>query len=746
MAKIGLMTWFTYDNYGSLLQCKALMKAVESLGYDVELINYDPKKAYSYPRSMRELIPIYSKKVINKIRNKNSHFETSNSKIVEFRDSLKKSVKCNNKSELFLLNEQYDAFVCGSDQIWAPTVYDENYFLSFVSNNNKKIAYAPSIGLPVIENEYVKKEMKKNISSFIHLSTREEQGANIIENLTGKKAQVVLDPTLLLSKENWKDDFIDVNDKDYLLAYFLGDNENYYKACIQISHQLNKKLIIIPTKISDKQKPEVIHDEIGPKEFLSLINQASLVLTDSFHGTIFSFNFHRPVISFRRFADNKVSQNSRIYNILKITESEQILYNGNIQDSIKAAFQLDFDKIDRLLKPHRDSSLDFLNSSLRNATSEMNHKKKITNDCTGCGVCSCICPTRCISLELNDKGFYSYKVDTTKCIECGLCSKVCGQANILNSTVIDQNTRLFASYTKNNEILLSSSSGGICTTIALHELKNGNPVFGCKYDYEHNIAAFDLATSIEEYNGMEGSKYIQAYTVDAFSKIRELKQGVIIGTPCQIGSIDLYLKMMNKRNHFLLVDIICHGVPSYHLWNKYLNNFGDINEIKFRNKKKGWRNKTITLKGKNTLYQNNENKDLFYHFFEVGNVYNECCYECKYRNKSSADIRVGDYWGPKYINNFNGVSMIIPFTEKGMSYLKELENLHLISLTQEMVDDYFLYQQIENNRKPLEYEDLLNELKNEETSLKKIDKKYNKIILKRRKLRKFIKKIRSVIK
>ena len=101
---------------------------------------------------------------------------------------------------MFLLNNIYDAFICGSDQIWSPTCYDENYFLSFVKEDYKKIAYAPSLGLPVIENNFIKENMKNLISKFHHLSTREEQGANIIKNLTGKKAKVVLDPYTFINK------------------------------------------------------------------------------------------------------------------------------------------------------------------------------------------------------------------------------------------------------------------------------------------------------------------------------------------------------------------------------------------------------------------------------------------------------------------------------------------------------------------------------------------------------------------
>lgn len=126
-------------------------------------------------------------------------------------------------------------------------------------------------------------------------------------------------------------------------------------------------------------------------------------------------------------------------------------------------------------------------------------------------------------------------------------------------------------------------------------------------------------------------------------------------------------------------------------------------------------------------------------------MYNDCCYECKYRDSSMADIRVGDYWGPKFDKNNKGVSMVIPFTEKGKNKIKELEERKLLVISKENIDDYFKYQQSINFRKPLEYYQIIEDLGNDKLSLEIIDKKYNSKILFRNKLRKILYSLKNIL-
>ena len=173
-----------------------------------------------------------------------------------------------------------------SDQIWAPSVYNEKYFLSFVENPNKKL-HTPSIGLSKIHDEYVKKRMAENIKSFVHLSVREEKGREIIKQISGREAKVVLDPTLLLTSEEWdRPAASDISkkyetDKPYILCYFLGTNDFNRSHAVELSRKLGLPLKVIPVFEKDARWGGEILEGVGPSEFISLIKNAALVCTDS---------------------------------------------------------------------------------------------------------------------------------------------------------------------------------------------------------------------------------------------------------------------------------------------------------------------------------------------------------------------------------------------------------------------------------------------------------------------------------
>lgn len=718
--KIAIMTWYTYDNYGSVLQAYALKNKIEQLGYEkVDLINYLPRsrkirliKRINKRNIYRKFL-LHSDKIKKLVIERKEKFENFRKTSFTYTD------KCNNATDLFNLNKYYDKFICGSDQIWAPTVFDENYFLDFVCNNSKKIAYAPSIGLNSIENKYIKEKMKTMINKIDSASIREEQGKKIIQDFRNEEdIKVVLDPTLLLNKIEWNKQFgLETQMKEYVVFYCLGRNNRNYNIAKRIAKKLKRKLIVIPADILDYKKNNI--NNASPEEFLKLIYNAYLVLTDSFHGTIFSINFNVPFITFKRFKENKFSQNSRIYNILKTVNLEERIYNNNEKYFLEN-IKIDFEKSNFILEKERKKSICFLEQALKKkATCES--ENIITNICAGCGVCAMVCPKRCIDIMLNDKGFYNYVIDEAKCIKCGKCKKVCGQLN--NTAESLKNMTLYSGYSLDKDILKISSSGGIAYEVSLLGMQFNLPVIGCKYDINNNRAEHIVITNNEEISKLAGSKYLQSYTKDAFEKLKDIKKGIVIGTPCQISSVDNYLNSIGTRESFILIDLICHGVPTYYLWQKYINNFGEIKNIKFRDKKYGWKNKTMTI---NCKYHKKETKNLFYDAFRAGIVFNKSCYECKYRTETSADIRIGDYWGPKFKRNHNGVSMICVNTRNGKKLLDYLAINKRIVMKKQPIEDYYNIQQTINKIIPEEYEKMIDDLKNDKTKLKEFSTKYCK--------------------
>ena len=230
--KLGIMTWFHYRNYGTALQVTALSETLRNIGADPYVIDYIPCGFY---RS----IPDYSFLGISRRFRKNKSIgerfflnEEKDQLFNVFTERhLKFTEKCEDLSDLENLNRYYDGFICGSDQIWAPILFDPHYFLDFVKDSNKKIAYSPSFGLKSIDDVYVKYETKKLLEDFKHLSVREEAGKKIIERLTLKKADVVLDPTLLLTKHQWEVllGLKSKSGKPYMFVYMLGHNENHWE-------------------------------------------------------------------------------------------------------------------------------------------------------------------------------------------------------------------------------------------------------------------------------------------------------------------------------------------------------------------------------------------------------------------------------------------------------------------------------------------------------------------------------------
>ena len=230
MKKVGIMTWIRYQNYGTALQASALSNTIKKLGYGPFSIDYCPRAIND--NSHYSLIEIYNKGIefIKCIFNGQYTSERKSRLYKRYlSDNLNITEPCNTKVELADLNDQFDAFVCGSDQIWAPLVFDENYFLSYVRNPDKMIAYAPSIGLTKIDSPIVREKMKQLIGRFKHLSIREQQGAELIRRLCDKNAKVVLDPTLLLSPKEWKAFEqqavyeTSLLPNKYIICYFLGD-------------------------------------------------------------------------------------------------------------------------------------------------------------------------------------------------------------------------------------------------------------------------------------------------------------------------------------------------------------------------------------------------------------------------------------------------------------------------------------------------------------------------------------------
>ena len=333
--RIATLTWFTGNNYGSTMQSYALQAFLKKHGFESDILAYSPPKTKNLRlkilnHSVKATLEYKANELYVKLRGtgaqNNLHlFNEFRNKNMTFSES------CSTRAEIAAMNDKYDAFVCGSDQIWNPFYFDPVYALEFVDGNRRKIAYAPSFGT----NEISKKSaarMKKPISSINYLSVRELNGVQLIQKLTGREAIQVSDPVMLLNRKDWEHLATNFNDEHpYILCYFLRKNKSFHNFALQMSNKLDCGIKLIPMVMGDFKKPQVIKEPVGPEEWLGLIKNARMVVTDSFHCTLFSIIFRKDFAVFKAFRDeDKRSQNSRIDCLLETTGlTDRIINNCN---------------------------------------------------------------------------------------------------------------------------------------------------------------------------------------------------------------------------------------------------------------------------------------------------------------------------------------------------------------------------------------------------------------------------------
>ena len=321
--KIGLVTITELDNFGNRLQNYALQSVLQHLGHTVETIpNYIIYKKRKNPLykmllafyGIYKWLVIKNKNVISGFK-KQKRFEKFDSEYICF-SSKYSTINFIPKD----LDNDYDAFIAGSDQIW-----NSNFLFNFEFNflrfaqERKRISYAASFGTDNIKSEYVDM-FKQYLSEMSEISVRESAGKKLVEKLTDKTATVVLDPTMLLDSEKWSE--IERKPKwaledNYILTYYLGDTKCRKAVFDQIYNENEKYKSYQVVDIFDTNMPKQYAST--PNEFLWLIHHATLMITDSFHGTVFSILFGTPFCISRRI-DGNASMQSRFDSLFEILD------------------------------------------------------------------------------------------------------------------------------------------------------------------------------------------------------------------------------------------------------------------------------------------------------------------------------------------------------------------------------------------------------------------------------------------
>lgn len=388
MGKIGCVIAYTlgHNNYGTSLQGYAMLKKIQQLGYNCEIIQY--KKNLTIIQKLRFIVNAIrageAKELYSRFTQKNVL-----KKYPQYALGIKQRTEAVNKYKekklIPLFHEyvgyealhngsrNYSAVVVGSDQVWTPMSLPNKFFnLLFVDDSVTKVAYASSFGVSEIP-DFQKKATGEYLDRFAYIGVREQRGKEIVDTLSHKKAQVVADPTLLLSRDEWEKEIEDskVNETEpYIFCYFLGTNQDARKAVNELKTKTGLKIITIRHMDEYVPEDEKFGDEapynVDPNDFVKYISKATYVCTDSFHCSVFSIIFHRRFMTFYRFANNsKTGRNSRIdslFNVLGVNKNH-IYKEGNILNGI--VDPINWSDVDINLCKLRQESIDFLDNALK---------------------------------------------------------------------------------------------------------------------------------------------------------------------------------------------------------------------------------------------------------------------------------------------------------------------------------------------------------------------------------------------
>ena len=373
MKTIGIITIHKINNYGSVLQAYALQQICESFGFDVEIIDYNfPNLQHrnnkynvvcdSQPNEPKFIKLLFARALLRQ------HNGISN--FVKQYQHLSIHTY-NSPDELKSTPPQYDVYITGSDQLWSPRHCngDPAFMLHFAPDNALKISYAASIGTNCIPAE-LNPQYQELLSRYAHISVRENSGVSVVKEVADMDATVVLDPTLLLNRDQWNHIATPCRlfKKKYILCYFLNYTFNAFPYVDHLAEYMQKQTgyeIVRVARPPHKLGLPHTHYRVGasPEDFLALVRDAEMVLTTSFHGTAFAVNYGKPV--FTVVQDRNASDSRQVSLMHNLGLDEQVLSTTD-EMPVKDRFMYNELSEQKRLETLRQQSMDYLKRALKN--------------------------------------------------------------------------------------------------------------------------------------------------------------------------------------------------------------------------------------------------------------------------------------------------------------------------------------------------------------------------------------------
>ncbi len=659
--KTGLVTFYHIHHYGALLQACATERAVERLGCECEILDYYVNQTNRLFRPVTGLgsaaADAHTALHYGPLKTRYERFEAFSKQHLKISGRRYESLEA-----LRAAKPPMDVVLAGSDQIWNPKIFpdgrfDPVFFGAF--SDRRKIAYAPSFGIPHIPDE-MEPELKAYLDGFSHIAVRERQGQAIVKKATGRDVGVVLDPTLLLTKDDW-DAIAKTPERlpagGYILCYCIsapGALEPYIRQLAERTGLPVVQLCGIRKKVHPKAHCVL---DAGPAEFLGLFRGASYVCTNSFHGTVFSTQFQKPFFTAVAPSELADPESSRTFSLLTtLGLTERIIGKGDTAD-LNAP--IDYDGVELRLCAAREASLAYLRSALagekeeeRTAASEGAEtlpQLAPRTHCTGCGACASGCPKDAIEMKRDKEGFLYPVVDGKRCVHCGHCTAICPA---LQSRQQGPFPAVFAAWNRDDAIRKDSTSGGVFSLLASYILESGGVVFGAAFDAKQHLQHIACFRK-EDLWRLRGAKYVQSELGECYREVRRWLQTrpvLFSGTPCQVDGLYRYLG--ERPENLTTCDLVCHGVPSPGVWEELARSIEHqkrkgLQAVRFRNKVTGWQNSHFTV-----VYDDGsvDSAPLFRtefgHAFGRSLFLRPSCYHCPYTSMTRVgDFTLGDFWG-----------------------------------------------------------------------------------------------------
>ncbi|MDD6357403.1 MAG: Coenzyme F420 hydrogenase/dehydrogenase, beta subunit C-terminal domain [Bacteroidales bacterium] len=315
---------------------------------------------------------------------------------------------------------------------------------------------------------------------------------------------------------------------------------------------------------------------------------------------------------------------------------------------------------------------------------ECNIQLASAKQCTGCEACVSVCPTNSITMKEDIEGFLQPHIDKDTCIGCHKCEKTCPIVTPITIST-DFGTKAYAAINKDEAVRMRSSSGGMFHALAKWTIEQGGVVFGARFNENWEVV-HDFTETIDGIEPFMRSKYVQSRIGDTFKQaeafLKEGRQVLFVGTPCQIGGLKAYLH--KEYDKLLAVDFICHGVPSPGVWNIYIQEYFKNDELisfNFRDKSEGWisyqciiESKTKSKTERKKLLQND-----YFRGFRKEVYLRQSCYECNFRTYHRiSDFTIADFWGvdqkcPSMYDN-KGTSIVFIHTQQAQGVFQNLSD------------------------------------------------------------------------